>query len=267
MTALGGVSRIRPVVTALGENWRSSFGSADGDFCAMLLAMAGHDLRQPLQVIVAAQEVLARSLRSGAERVHLARVESAATQLAARLDVLVEALKLREMPAQARPEPVLLRPVLCRLAADFAETAALKRVRLRIVPARGAVFSHPALLAGILHNLVRNAIDYTPCGGRVLVGCRRHGREVRIEVDDTGVGIPPGKLNRVFGAFSRLDATRPDGLGLGLFIVKRAADFLGHRVEVSSVVGQGSSFVVVADAAPTQGTREPVRSPSGSATS
>jgi len=152
--------------------------------------------------------------------------------------------------ADDRPEPVALRPVLDRLAAEFAEAAELKGIRLRVVPARGAIFSHPALLGGILQNLMRNAIDYTPRGGRVLVGCRRRGREVRIEIRDSGVGISADKLTRVFAAFSRLDATLPDGLGLGLFIVKHAADFLGHRVEVSSAPGRGSSFIVVADAAP-----------------
>jgi two-component system phosphate regulon sensor histidine kinase PhoR len=256
MTGPGAISPIGPVAAPIGADRHGGCRTDDSDFCATLLAMAGHDLRQPLQVIVAAQEILARSLHSSAERVQLARVESAATQLGERLNLLVEALRLREAPTRDRPEPVLLRAALDRLATEFAEAARLKGIELRVVSSRVAIASHPVLLHGILQNLVRNAIDYTPRGGRVLVGCRRRGGQVRIEVRDSGAGIPADELTRVFAAFNRLDATRVDGLGLGLFIVKRVADFLGHRVEVSSAVGRGSSFIVVAEAAPGKGGRE-----------
>jgi len=106
------------------------------------------------------------------------------------------------------------------------------------------------LVRGILRNLIRNAIDYTPNGGRVLVAARQRGTTVRIEVRDNGVGIPVGELADVFRPFHRVDTTRSDGLGLGLFIVKCAAAFLGHGVQVHSVLGRGSRFVVVAGAAP-----------------
>ena len=72
---------------------------------------------------------------------------------------------------------------------------------------------------------------------------------MRIEVHDTGVGMPPDKLASVFQAFYRLDSTQPNGLGLGLFVVRRAVDLLGHRVEVCSTLGHGSCFAVVAKAA------------------
>jgi two-component system phosphate regulon sensor histidine kinase PhoR len=256
MTGPDAISPISPVAAPIGADRHGGCRTDDSDFCATLLAMAGHDLRQPLQVIVAAQEILARSLRSSAERVQLARVESAATQLGERLNLLVEALRLRQAPTRDRPEPVLLRPVLDRLATESAEAARLKGIELRVVSSRVAISSHPVLLHGILQNLVRNAIDYTPRGGRVLVGCRRRGGQVRIEVRDSGAGIPADEFTRVFAAFNRVDATRVDGLGLGLFIVKRAADFLGHRVEVSSAVGRGSSFIVIAEAATGKGGRE-----------
>jgi signal transduction histidine kinase len=85
------------------------------------------------------------------------------------------------------------------------------------------------LLDGILRNLARNALDHTLPGGRVFVGCRRRGATVRIEVHDTGEGIPPDRLKCIFEPFFRLDATRSEGLGLGLFIVRRAADYLVLR--------------------------------------
>jgi signal transduction histidine kinase len=115
--------------------------------------------------------------------------------------------------------------------------------------ARGTALSHPVLLTSILRNLVRNAIDYTPRGGRVFVASHRCGPELRIEVRDTGTGIRPSALATIFDAFQRSDGSRTDGLGLGLFIVKRAADLLGHRVEVRSVEGRGSRFTVAARAA------------------
>jgi signal transduction histidine kinase len=101
----------------------------------------------------------------------------------------------------------------------------------------------------MLRNLVRNAIDYTPPGGSVFVASRRFGSQLRIEVRDTGVGIPANALSTIFRAFQRGDESRTDGLGLGLFIVKHAADLLGHRIEVRSAEGRGSCFTIVANAA------------------
>jgi histidine kinase/DNA gyrase B/HSP90-like ATPase len=129
----------------------------------------------------------------------------------------------------------------------------LKGIKLRVVPAGIAVFSHPVLLSGILGNLIRNAIDYTPHGGRVCVACRRRGSQVHLQIRDSGVGIPADELAEVLRAFHRTDATCSEGLGLGLFIVKRAANLLGHRVQVASAAGRGSCFAVVANAAPTNG--------------
>jgi signal transduction histidine kinase len=130
---------------------------------------------------------------------------------------------------------------------------------LRVLSARLQVLSHTVLLGGILTNLIRNAVDYTPAGGRVLVACRRRGPTVHIEVRDNGVGIPAEHHANVFRAFRRADATRTNGLGLGLFIVKHAAEHLGHRVELYSGVGRGSRFVVIADAPEATETRHRYR--------
>ncbi len=173
------------------------------------------------------------------------------------MDQLVEALRLREFANGDQIEPVLLGPILEQLASEFAEPARLKGVRLRVIPVGAAVFSHPVLLMGILRNLARNAIEYTPSDGRVLIGCRRHGSQMRLEVRDNGIGIAGADLGKVFRAFHRTDTIRSEGLGLGLFIVKSAADFLGHRIEVSSEIGRGSCFALVAKAAPPSATATP----------
>ena len=80
-------------------------------------------------------------------------------------------------------------------------------------------------------------------GGRVLIGCRRKGREIRIDVYDTGTGIPEDQLRQIFESFTRLAPERSDGLGIGLSIVRRALVVLGQRIEVRSVVGKGVTFL------------------------
>jgi two-component system phosphate regulon sensor histidine kinase PhoR len=223
-------------------------GQADSDFSATLLAMAGHDLRQPLQVITSAHDVLAQTLATEEQREELIRAEDATAQLASMLGQLVEALQLRERSDDDLHVPVQLGPIFDGLAAEFAEAARLKGITFRVTATRWAGFSHPVLLNGMLRNLIRNAIDYTPAGGGVFVTSRRCGTELHIEVRDTGVGIRATALSTIFRAFQRADESRTDGLGLGLFIVKHSADLLGHRVEVRSVEGRGSCFTLVVGA-------------------
>ena len=224
------------------------------DFLATLLAMAGHDLRQPLQLIIGAHDKLARTLHGSEQREELARAEEATAQVARMLDQLVEAVRLRERLGDELHLPVPLRLVLDGLAAELAKPAQLKGVRFRVVSGGGAALSHPVLLTGMLRNLIRNAIDYTPPGGCVFVTSRRCGSGLRIEVRDTGVGIRASALSTISRAFQRGDGSRPDGLGLGLFIVKHAADLLGHRIEVRSVEGRGSCFAIVANPADARNT-------------
>lgn len=213
---------------------------------AALLAMAGHDLRQPLQVIIGAHDVLARSIHERAERAQLRLIADAVKRLAETLEQLVQSVRLQELPMGDHHEAVSMRPIFAELVSEFTGLAELRRVKLRVIPASAVVSSHPVLLLGILRNLVRNAILYTPSGGRVLVACRRRGSDAHIEIRDSGVGISAAEMTKIFRPFHRAGTTCPDGLGLGLFIVSRAARFLGHRVEVRSAVGRGSCFVVVA---------------------
>ncbi|HEY2526708.1 MAG TPA: HAMP domain-containing sensor histidine kinase [Xanthobacteraceae bacterium] len=219
------------------------------DFYGVLLAMAGHDLRQPLQTIMTAYEWLGRRLDTSSEHEYVRRGMFAITQLSDQLNLLVEALRLHEHSANVEPVPVALMPILARLSGENEELADRKGLTLRIRPTHAAVISDPFLLEGILRNLIRNAVKYTGPGGRVLVGCRRRGALLKIEVRDTGIGISPDKLSQIFEAFRRLDSTQADGLGLGLFVVRRAVDLLGHDIEVRSALGQGSCFSVLAKAA------------------
>ena len=220
-----------------------------GDFCAMLLAMVSHDLRQPLQIIMAAHDALEVRLIGEPERRHLERIERAVRQVADRLELLLQALRLRESAGKTELEPIWLHVAFGALIGEFGDRARQKGVELRIVGTHAGVWSQSVLLDGMLRNLIHNAIDYTTVGGRVLVACRRRGATVRIEVHDSGAGISDDEQESVFRAFQRGNTTSPGGLGLGLFIiVKQAADFLGHRVELRSAAGRGSCFTVIADA-------------------
>lgn len=221
------------------------------DFSAVLLAMAAHDLRQPLQIVSAGYSWLAD--RHAKERApsYVAHGGLAIQQMSDQLDRLVDALRVQECSGGLEPAPVDISSVFASLKRDNAEFAARSGVALRVVRDAATVMSEAILLESILRNLIRNAIKYTPSGGYVLVCCRHLGPQVRIEVHDTGVGIPGGARAKIFDAFRRLNSN-VDGLGLGLYVVRRAADLLGHVIEVQSEVGRGSCFSVLIDVAARQ---------------
>ena len=213
------------------------------------LAAASHDLLQPLN----AARLYTTSL---CERL---RIEpgSEATRLAANVDASLEAvedilgalLEITQIDAGAtRVEigPVDLGDLLRQLGVDFAPTAAKRRLTLTIVPCSLAVTSDRRLLRRLLQNLISNALKYTAEGG-VLVGARRCGTTgVRLDVLDTGCGIPAAKQRVIFREFERLHnaADEAPGAGLGLSIVERLSLVLGHEVTLASAVGKGSRFSV-----------------------
>ncbi len=145
-----------------------------------------------------------------------------------------------------RVETFAVNELLHRAAAEFRPTAGEKQVDLMVVPCRATVRSDPALLGRILQNLVANAVRYTE-QGRILVGCRRRGPHLAIEVWDTGIGIPESRLADIFEEFTQLgnaERDRSQGLGLGLAIVRRLSQLLAHPVSVRSQPGKGSVFSV-----------------------
>ena len=135
--------------------------------------------------------------------------------------------------------------LLRQLAVELTPLAQDKGVALKFMPCSLAVHSDRRLLRRLLQNLVSNGIKYTP-KGRVLVGCRRHRQRLRIDVYDTGIGIPASQHQAIFQEFHRLDqgARVARGLGLGLSIVERIARVLNHKIEVNSIPGRGSHFSV-----------------------
>ena len=216
------------------------------DFQAALLAMAGHDLRQPLQIIQSSHELLGIGVRTKSEQNLLQRGQHAIDRLIGQFDQLLGAARLYEHSKEAKLSPVALEPLFRQAYHENEESALQKGIDIRVCPTGASVVSNAVLLNGILRNLVSNAIKYTEPKGRILIGCRRSGQNVRIDVCDTGIGITSEQLSRIFEAFTRLDSTRCDGLGVGLFIVRRAIEVLGHRIDVSSAVSRGSRFSIFA---------------------
>ena len=218
------------------------------DFHALLLAMAGHDLRQNLQIILHTYGRLASCATSGPEREYIARGQRAVMQMAEQLHQLVTASQIYQKTSEIALAPVRLSSLLSTIDKDTNRFASEQGVQLRVVPTRAVVASDPVLLGSVIGNLTRNAVKFTGAGGKVVLGCRRFGPVVRIEVHDTGTGIPSQRLRDIFEAFHRLEPLRSDGLGLGLYVVKRAAELLQHQIEVRSTVGRGSCFTVLANA-------------------
>jgi signal transduction histidine kinase len=217
-----------------------------------LLAVASHDLRQPLLALALFVAQLRKRLAAPERNRVVGRIETVVAGMNEMFDALLDASKLDSKVVAPDVTDVPLSEVFARLETTFMNAAREKGLSLRIVPSSTIVRSDAILLERILLNLVSNALRYTERGG-VVVGCRRQGRAVRIEVWDSGVGIPVEQRDRIFGEFVRLpsaDAAADRGLGLGLAIVARLCTLLGHQVGVSSVLNKGSRFFVTVPRAP-----------------
>ena len=208
------------------------------------LAAASHDILQPLN----AARLYVTSLIERGARDDRRLVDNIDASLEAVEEILGALLDMSRLDTGAlRPEFATFRvdELLRQIDLEFAPLATAKGLKLTFVPCTLAVRSDRRLLRRLIQNLVSNAIKYTP-EGSVLVGCRRQGNDLRIDVYDTGVGIPQSKWRDIFVEFHRLDqgARIARGLGLGLSIVERVARVLDCKIELESESGRGSHFAV-----------------------
>lgn len=210
------------------------------------LAVASHDLRQPLHAL----ELFVQALEDIQLPAHahqlVGNVRRSVNSMEELFDALLDISRLDAGAVRARLENLPLAELFERLSFEYVPVAKQKGLALSVVNTSLYVRSDPTLLARIVRNLVANAVRYTE-RGQVTLGCRRRGAQVRIEVWDTGPGIPPEKHALVFQEFTQLgnpDRDRRKGLGLGLAIVERLAKLLEHGVELRSRVGKGSVFSV-----------------------
>ena len=217
---------------------------------SQLLAAASHDLRQPLHALGLYVAALAVRLRDTEWRALVGSVQSAAETLDVQFAQLLDLSRLEAGVLRPERQSVALAALLAKIGAEFAPQAAARGLTLTIVPTRLGVDSDPALYTRILQNLVANAVRYTARGG-IVVGARRRGARVAVEVVDTGIGIAPEHQTRIFEEFyqvrNNVATERPDGgMGLGLAIVRGLADLLRHDIGVVSRPGHGSRFSIVA---------------------
>ncbi|HYL00978.1 MAG TPA: ATP-binding protein [Steroidobacteraceae bacterium] len=211
------------------------------------LATASHDLRQPLQTLALLNGALRRMVKDAEAAEVLAQQDQAVGTMSRLLNALLDISKLESGAVKPELRDFRVASVLEAISRDFRALAQSKGLELVVEPSEESLNSDPALVEQIVKNLVSNAVKYTH-HGRVVVRCRREDATLRIEVLDTGVGIPAAQLAYIYDEFYQVGVpanSSRDGYGLGLSIVQRLVKLLGARLEAMSEVGKGSVFAVL----------------------
>ena len=218
---------------------------------SVFLASASHDLRQPLN----AMQMYIAALQSKVKDKEILRIiediNSVSISTARLLNALLDVSELEVGAIKPRHEIFSVNNILISIFQSFLPLAKDKELDFRIVPSSLYVRSDPALLERILGNFMSNAIRYTNKGS-VLIGCRKRGDKVSIEVWDTGCGISDDQMSLIYEDFYQIENKERDrgkGLGLGLALAKRLADSLEHTIDSKSSLGSGSCFSVSVDLA------------------
>lgn len=211
---------------------------------SQLLAATSHDLRQPVHAQALYLEILKQDLAGRPEAELVERISEAGRALGEMLESLLEISRIEAGGMLPDPLPFPLDPLLLRLSREFMPEAHVKNLRFAVVATRAWCHSDPLFIERILRNLIANALRYTQRGG-IVVGCRRRGDRLLLQVWDSGIGIPLDQQAQVFREFHQLanpERDRRKGLGLGLAIVDRLCRLLDHPIRVVSRPGRGSLF-------------------------
>ncbi len=210
------------------------------------LAIASHDLRQPLQTLSLVQGLLVKAVEGKKAQGLVAKLDDILGAISGMLNTLLDINQIEAGVVRAEMADFEINGMLERLKNEFTYHAYGKGLVLHVIPCGRSIRSDPRLLEQMVRNLLSNALKYTK-RGKVLVGCRQHPGMLSIEVWDTGVGIPNENLQAIFEEYHQLDNVhreRNRGLGLGLSIVERLGKLLDHRVRVRSCPGKGSVFAI-----------------------
>ena len=210
------------------------------------LATASHDLRQPLQSLNLLNKILLKTIDEPEAQKMLTMQGESLAGMSQLLISLLNISKLESGNVDVDIKAVALGPIFTRMRTQFEKEANEKGLQLIIDPTSERVQSDPILLAQVIQNLLSNAIRYTH-KGFVELSCIHDKGGLKIEVKDSGIGIPNKQLKHIFNEFYQIDRDpqkRNAGLGLGLAIVQRIALLLGTHVDVTSTVGKGSSFSI-----------------------
>jgi signal transduction histidine kinase/CheY-like chemotaxis protein len=210
------------------------------------LAAASHDLRQPVHALTLFVAALRPRVNDSEARRLLDHIDSSVQAMGGLFNGLLDISRLDAGVVEVHPQTFAMQPLLERICRDYAGDAEAKKIELVLKPTRAAVYSDPLLVERVVRNIVANAIAYTD-KGRVLVGCRRRGKILRVQVWDTGRGIPESEQARIFTEFYQVanpERDRSKGVGLGLAIVKRLTALLGHPLILRSRPDHGSVFTL-----------------------
>jgi two-component system CheB/CheR fusion protein len=244
LVAIDDVTERRRAAEALGAAKREAEQANLGK--SRFLAAASHDLRQPLQTLSFLQGIMAKKVTDKTVLGLVDRLAETVKTMSGMLDTLLDINQLEAGIVRREIIDFPINGLFDELGSQLAFQETVDRLDMHVVRSSLSVRSDPRLLAQMIRNLVSNAVKYT-AAGRILLGCRRRGNNVRIEVWDTGIGIPAEQLSAIFEEFHQLDnpaRERSKGLGLGLAIVQRLAELLGHAIDVRSRPGKGSVFSV-----------------------
>ena len=208
------------------------------------LAAASHDLRQPLQTLKLLQAALEPHHPDGEARNLVAGIGQSLDTMTGILSSLLDVNRLESGNLRPSVSEFSLNEIFETLAGDFVAPVQERGLRLHIVRSKLIIRSDRHMLEVMVRNLLSNAVRYTD-RGRILLGCRRAGDNVRIEVWDSGVGITEDELPHIFHEYYQgTDGARRGGFGLGLAIVKRLGEILDHSIEVRSIPGKGTRFFI-----------------------
>jgi len=210
------------------------------------LAAASHDLRQPIQALNLLNSVAKRGATDQIHQTIIEKQQKSLDSMARLLNALLDISKLEAGVVKPDIADCEVQEIFDDLRAEFEEQAQSKGLELIIEPCSDVARSDSRLLTQILENFISNAIRYTR-KGFIRLRCFHQEMFIRLDVADSGLGIPPKEIGHIFDEFHQAETgtSRPEGLGLGLSIVKRTAELLGCALEVSSTPGEGSIFSVV----------------------
>lgn len=210
------------------------------------IASVSHDLRQPLHAQGLFIEELQYRIKDSETKAIVEKLNTSLNAMSSLFNSLIDMSKLDVNAIRPSVKRVAIAGIFNDINLDFQTEARAKKLKLNVQKTNLLVYSDPQLLGRIIRNLVANAIEYTK-KGHILLGCRRNGNYISIQVWDTGIGIPDGQRQAIFEEYHQLNQSKQkknERSGLGLAIVARLSRLLNHEVSVNSYPGKGTVFSI-----------------------